>query len=539
MQSMTSASTSSQQSSGAIRSDLQQRSPRATWTHVQRQCDMAPRGSSLHPTVTSTVVPNHRHDSLVENRELIQSSSPRIHRLQLSQPTQPEGLISSPVSAISPDRFNLQFDNSQHAGDLALNGFRQTPISEHPSGHSGAPQSSIESSGLSSHPSPYNGSLNPQANRPRTHNQVFHSTSDLAAHHGIPESFPPPPRTTPNRSSEPDPIPDFSLSSLCSNYLTMLASNKTPEQTHTITEGDASTSLPMSVDDEAAAQAIASALSGTDDRYSSVGRSLTTISPIASPDFFNPSSFLTSPVSPWEDDLLTTPAFEADMGMTPDIFTSPALTDFGADFGGDRDHMPSLFGPSGYEGYDDPKLNFGSTLGPSDLPLPDMDDLYKISPGTPALDAPIHHFPLDHERSSVLATRKAIPTGTRKNVTPETLVPFNAPIQPRKYRTPSATSRKELPVTFARKRARTQGPGEEEDDVAGPTVSEEDAIKAKRLQNTLAARRSRKRKLEYQRELEDAIEAERKEKEAWRARALILEALLRDKGHEVPQMSEA
>jgi len=299
----------------------------------------------------------------------------------------------------------------------------------------------------------------------------------------------------------------------------MLASNKTPEQPHTITEGDASTSLPMSVDDEAAAQAIASALS-------------------ASPDFFNPSSFLTSPVSPWEDDLLTTPAFEADMGMTPDIFTSPALTDFGADFG-DHDHMPSLFGPSGYEGYDDAKLNFGSTLGPSDLPLPDMDDLYKISPGTPALDTPIHHFPLDHERPSVLAARKAVPTGTRKNVTPETLVPFNAPIQPRKYRTPSATSRKELPVTFARKRARTQGPGEEEDDVASPTVSEEDAIKAKRLQNTLAARRSRKRKLEYQRELEDAIEAERKEKEAWRARALILEALLRDKGHEVPHMSEA
>lgn len=296
----------------------------------------------------------------------------------------------------------------------------------------------------------------------------------------------------------------------------MLASNKTPEQTHTlISEGDTSAALPMSVDDEAAAQAIASALS-------------------ASPDFFNPSSFLTSPVSPWEDDLLTTPAFDADLGMTPDIFTSPVLTDFG----GEHDHMPSLFGPSGYEGYDDAKLNFGSTLGPSDLPLPDMDNLYKMSPGTPALDT-ISHFPLDLERTSLSAPRKAVPTGTRKNVTPESLVPVNAPIQPRKYRTPSATSRKELPVTFARKRARTQGPEEDEDDVPGPSVSEEDAIKAKRLQNTLAARRSRKRKLEYQRELEEAIEAERKEKEAWRARALILEALLLDKGHEVPQMSEA
>jgi hypothetical protein len=40
--------------------------------------------------------------------------------------------------------------------------------------------------------------------------------------------------------------------------------------------------------------------------------------------------------------------------------------------------------------------------------------------------------------------------------------------------------------------------------------SEEETTKAKRLQNTLAARRSRKRKLEYQCELEDAIKAERK-----------------------------
>jgi len=502
------ASPSSQQSSGAIRSDLQQRSPRATWTHVQRQCDMGPRGSSLHPPVTATAVPNHHHDSLVENSALIQSSSPRIQRLQLSQPALPEGPISLPVTAISPDRYNLQLDNSQHVRDHSLNGFHKAPISEPTPGRSGAPQSSIESS----QSSPYHGSLNPKTTRPRTYNQVFHSTSDLAAHHGIPESLPPLPRTTPHRSS--DPIPDFSLSSLCSNYLTMLASNNTPEQTRTIVEGETS-AMPLSADDKAAAQAIASALS-------------------ASPDFFNPSSFLTSPVSPWEEDLLTTPAFEAGMGMTPDIFASPALTDFG----GDHDYMPSLFGPSVYDGYEDAKVDFGNTLGLSDLPLPDMHDMYTISPGTPALDTPsIQSLPVNFDSPSAVATRKTAPTGTRKNVTPESLVPYDAPIQSRKYRTPSATSRKELPMTFARKRARTREP--EGDDAVGPTLSEEDAIKTKRLQNTLAARRSRKRKLEYQRELEDAIEAERKEKERWRARTLILEALLRDKGHEVPQMGDA
>jgi len=291
--------------------------------------------------------------------------------------------------------------------------------------------------------------------------------------------------------------------------------NSNSEQT-SIPEVDPTAALPMFSDDAAAAQAIASALS-------------------ASPEFFNPSDFLTSPISPF-DDLLTTPALDADMGMTPDIYTSPLLQSFGDDF----DNLPSLFDNAAYNGYD-PKAIMSTSLSPSDLPLADIDadDIYKISPGTPAIDSlSLHASPFHADSSSALPTRRKIaPTGTRKNITPEALVPFDAPIQSRKYRTPSSTSRKELPATFARKRARTQGPDEEES--VGPTVSEEDAIQVKRLQNTLAARRSRKRKLEYQRELEDAIEAERRDKEMWRARALVLEALLRDKGHEVPSMSAA
>ena len=67
--------------------------------------------------------------------------------------------------------------------------------------------------------------------------------------------------------------------------------------------------------------------------------------------------------------------------------------------------------------------------------------------------------------------------------------------------------------------------------------SAEEIIRAKRLQNTLAAQRSRMRKLAYQRELEDAIDAERKEKETWQARALVLEELLRDKSLNVSSES--
>jgi len=424
-----------------------------------------------------------------------------LHRLPPLQPAQPEGTVSSPVLAISPDEFNLQINNSQHVvPNHPLNGVPPVPISETLSVYPGAPQSANSS--------PYHDSLNIQTHRPRTYNQVFHSTSDLAAHHGIPQLLPPLPRTTPRRSSEPEQIPDFSLSTLCSNYLNMLASNKSSEPS-SVPEDNSTAALSMSANDEAAAQAIASALS-------------------ASPDFLNPnpSDFLTSPVSPW-DDLLTTPALDADVGMTPDIYTSPVM-DFGDDF-----DMPSLFGSTAFDGYEAKEI-VGSHLSPSDLPFPDMDDMYKISPETPVIDDPSIQLSLHVDDSSSLPTRrKSGPTGTRKNVTPETLVPHDAPIQSRKYRLPSTTSRKEVPATFARKRARTSAPAEDEV-VVGPSLSEEDAIRTKRLQNTLAARRSRKRKLEYQRELEDAIEAERMDKEMWRAHALILEALLRDKGHEVP-----
>jgi hypothetical protein len=59
--------------------------------------------------------------------------------------------------------------------------------------------------------------------------------------------------------------------------------------------------------------------------------------------------------------------------------------------------------------------------------------------------------------------------------------------------------------------------------------SAEDIIRNKRLRNTLASQDSRRRRLAYQREVGDAIDAERREKEMWQVRALTLEELLRDK----------
>jgi len=67
---------------------------------------------------------------------------------------------------------------------------------------------------------------------------------------------------------------------------------------------------------------------------------------------------------------------------------------------------------------------------------------------------------------------------------------------------------------FAKKYTRSQTSGEEDQlaDDLPPSTNEHDAIEAKRRQNTLAARRSRKRKLEYQREqLKGQLRAEKDE----------------------------
>lgn len=123
---------------------------------------------------------------------------------------------------------------------------------------------------------------------------------------------------------------------------------------------------------------------------------------------------------------------------------------------------------------------------------------------------------------------------TRKRHSP--VLPMEAPTQPRRYITPSATSKKEIPTFFLKRRSHSQ-PSDEEDDelteeppAAGATDQEK--IEWKRRQNTLAARRSRKRKLVYQKQLEETVERLTMEKEVWKTRALTLKQLLHS--HHIP-----
>ncbi|KAI9568498.1 hypothetical protein HD554DRAFT_2022061 [Boletus coccyginus] len=251
------------------------------------------------------------------------------------------------------------------------------------------------------------------------------------------------------------------------------------------------------------------------------------------------NEFLTSPLidSPLDDDLLSTPAVGSD--MQADIMTSPLMGDFGNDSFGE---FPSLFS----------EFNDAMCLGskpPQDEPpvfphLPNLDNMFSLeTPNTPFIDSP-SFSPFDRKVAPLPpAKRKSNATGTRKNVMPESLVPIDAPTQSRKYVIPSATSRKELPATWRRKRLRTTGPGEEEDQLVeealNPSLSEQEQIEAKRRQNTVAARRSRKRKLEYQRELEQNLEQYKRESEMWKQRAMTYQALLRSHHIECPEFPDS
>jgi hypothetical protein len=279
------------------------------------------------------------------------------------------------------------------------------------------------------------------------------------------------------------------FSSLCSEYLTML-DNTSPEMSL-----DAA-SNPLHSSDEQAAQAILSILCPGD---SSATR----------------SEFLTSPMESPFDDFLSTPGLRSD-DFAQD-FTSPLIAD-GDDFGA-RFHDTPLFDDAGL--FEPPSSSDKRATAPH-FPSVNLDSMYTISPATPALDAsPLFAPP-------PLGLSSSLPTGTRKNLTPDALIPLDAPVQSRNYITPSATSRKEP----QRKRSRTEALGD--DDEANEGMADLDPVASKRLQNTLAARRSRKRKLEHLLEIEANLDRERQQKEQWRSRAMTLEALLLSHGIPVP-----
>lgn len=264
--------------------------------------------------------------------------------------------------------------------------------------------------------------------------------------------------------------------------------------------------------------------------------------------------FDSSPLDTPYADFLTTPLFADDHAFPGDYSDKPLFPPY--------EYKPAevIPAPVVKPAYDLENLY---EMTPLDVPLDSFDTsdilagIPLIAPPAPASATPAVVSPLDvadkkttrattrastTTTTSTPAPRPTVPrrrtgvTGLRKGVTPESLLDEDAPTQPRKYVTPSSTSRKEIPAVFARKRARSAAFPDEEDqlDELPPNPTELDLIEQKRRQNTVAARRSRKRKLEYYQSLERALAQERALKEAWTERTNMLLGVLHHHGISFP-----
>ena len=508
------------------------------------------------------------------------SASIRLQRFETNLP-------SDPVRSLDISRFQknpLHYYDQDVVRELSLPPDSVSPSATtrpqlpHSNGFSTHTQPEGPLSSYLTSPLPHNVSLENSNLRPRT-STVPATQPSLFAHHGLPDSLPPPPRTTfySNTQISPEPVPEadnlvsYFDSLLRGSYSQMLS--KKPE---TSVPPNSAQGLPQGGESFCTAPPCPASLDPCPSaprlrclplpHLAELELSLTDM---LRADFLEPNTFeefLTSPLiqddSPEETPFLETPG--------EDAWTSPMVDAADDSFG--YSEMP-LFGAAVRRQEESTDVKTPESLNIFDLlhltestALPTVDST-KMDSVTPALDpldmSGMITFPptpalapaalYDSPRrpstlpsapcsSSTAATSnqarptKPIPTGTRRNITPSALVPLDAPTQPRQYITPSVTSRKAVPAAFTKgkKRARSEvdgGCGDDADQLPedlDPNTQE--AIEIKRRQNTLAARRSRQRKLEHVRELEDAVERITQDRDMWMARAYDAEAKLRANG---------
>jgi len=485
---------------------------------------MTTRAQALHaPSFADT-------PDLIE-RELIPTKS-RLSRLPTPVPLDPHHIASPPASAIPAQNSPLNTSSGQnvHFVNASASSVRSPAIST-----IGTPLETIVSS--FSPPLTQNDLKHP-IRRPRTSTQVFQSSTDLAAHYGIPQRLPPVPSTSSRQhpaspsSNEQTDLADFLT--LSQNYINML-SNKDSDpvatyslptmHTPVLPELNAPVVSPIETDtlDELAALIGM----GTASNIPLILTHLRTAT-VSSPEFRQYSDFMTSPMMPG----LAHDAAGISPEETPfeDFLNTPLIDDDDFDY-----PMGSLFP----DFVDSTKVE-EPTLKPTHL----VDAQYTISPSSPSIDT----FETFHQPSSSPSLLESGPrrrvskaTGIRKGITVDALLDESAPTQVRKYITPSATSKKEIPATFARKRARSVAFGDEEDELGDDIPlndNEKNLIEQKRLKNTLAARKSRRRKLEQYQNMEKSRDEERELKQVWKERALVLLQTLRKQGVSYPDFPE-
>ncbi|KAF9260361.1 hypothetical protein L218DRAFT_962678 [Marasmius fiardii PR-910] len=162
----------------------------------------------------------------------------------------------------------------------------------------------------------------------------------------------------------------------------------------------------------------------------------------------------------------------------------------------------------------------------------------KEQSSTPPTAAPATVHTSTDDTDLTVRRNTNVHTGTRRNLTPASLIPYDAPTQSRRYLTPSATSRRDG-VELKRQRLNDStasgtlfASGEDElaDEELEFTHPDTDQLQKKRRQNTLAARKSRKRKLEHLLQLETENSELKREVEEWKSRFEVLEGLAKAYG---------
>jgi hypothetical protein len=450
-------------------------------------------------------------------------------------PLEPHHIASPPASAIPAQNSPLNTSSGQdvHFVNASASSVRSPAISTI------GPNTPLETL-VSSFPPPLTqNDLKHPIRRPRTSTQVFQSSTDLAAHYGIPQRLPPVPSTSsrqhPVSPSEQTDLADFLT--LSQNYINMLSNKDTdPVATHSVPTmhtpvlpTELSAPVVSHTETDTLDELAALISMGTASNIPLILTHLRTAT-VSSPEFRQYSDFMTSPMMP---DLAHDAGISPEETPFEDFLNTPLIDDDDFDY-----PMASLF-----PDFVDPTKVEDPTPKPQ-YPTHLVDAPYTISPTSPSIDtfetfpqpasAPSHHETTPKRRMS-----KA--TGIRKGITVDALLDESAPTQARKYVTPSATSKKEIPATFARKRARSVAFGDEEDELGDDiplNENEKNLIEQKRLKNTLAARKSRRRKLEQYQNMEKSRDEERELKQVWKERALVLLQTLRKQGVSYPDFPE-
>lgn len=201
--------------------------------------------------------------------------------------------------------------------------------------------------------------------------------------------------------------------------------------------------------------------------------------------------------------------------------------------------MQNEFGDQGFQQY---AMNLNMNMTYQAPPGPSSANSYSGS--SSMLQQPHAQYTYDPTPSpSSLVHRRQRSSGSSRRMSPDDLIPLDAPTQPRRYIAPSVTSKKDLPMFYAKRPSYSRVSDEEEDELTeepplAANATDEEKINWKRRQNTLAARRSRKRKLMQQQHLEQEVEDLRREKEVWRTRALTLRQLLISHGILCPDFKD-